>query len=175
MLLGTFLFSVVRWWYTTLKIVFLDPGMIFKVAFLWFCLSFAASYIFFLIVHKVGVLRVRKALAIALAKSVALSFIFASVLVALYEFVLQNLICSKFFIAHQSCLQNLSLVQHDPQVLYQRLCFLTVMLSGLFAAHFVGEILDNWYESYISDRYGWSIMAATLLCWGFLCVVNYII
>lgn len=175
MLIGTLLFDVFRLWLTIMQTVILSPILVIKVGFLWFGMSFAASYIFFLLVHKADVIHVRKDLAIGLARSLAMSFLLSTVLIALYEFILINVAYSKFFVHQQSFVTSLSLMRDNPYDLYIRLCCLMVILSGLFAAHYVGAMLDQWYGAKISERYGWSILATTLLCWGFLCAVHYII
>ncbi len=175
MLIGTLVYSVFRLWLTMVQIVAVSPALVIKVGFLWFGMAFAMSYIFFLLVHKADVVHVRKELAIGLARSLVMSFLVSSLLISLYEFILNNLSRSKFFVSQRSMVQNLSLTAHDPYDLYMHLCCLMVILSGLFAAHYVGAILDQWYGSKISNRYGWSILVTTLLCWGFLCSVNYVI
>ncbi len=175
MIIGTFIFRIVSWWWTIVKMVAFSPLMILKVAFLWFGMSFAASYIFFLLVHKHDVLHVRRDLAMAFGRSFLMGACVATMLVALYQFILGSVMTSKFFAAQQHFIASLNIMSDEFVILYQKLCFLTVLLSGLFAAHYVGEILDTWHDHHISNRYGWSIMAVTLLCWGFLWGVNYII
>ena len=175
MLIGTLLFSIVRWWLVTLRLVIVSPGLIVKVAFLWFFMAFAISYIFFLIMHTADVVNVRRGLALELVRSCAMSFVLSLGLVALYEFIIQNLLHSKFFQTQQPLLQELTFMQHDPELLYKRLCFLMVLLNGLFAAHYVGNMLDDWYDDSVSNKYGWCIIGATLLCWGFLWSVNYVV
>lgn len=175
MILGTAIFRIVRMWWFIIKEIIMNPAMIFKVGFLWLSMSFAGSYIFFLLVHKHDVVRVRKDLAVALGRSFFMGFFVATMLIALYQFILGNFIDSKFLETQQNFIASLHIFATEFVFLYQGLCFLTIILSGLFATHYVGEILDEWHEAYISNRYGWSIMAVTLLCWGFLWGVNYVI
>ncbi|MBP6891951.1 hypothetical protein KBB68_00030 [Candidatus Babeliales bacterium] len=175
MIVGTFMFRIVRWWLTLIQMLIFNPLMILKVSFLWFCMSFAASYIFFLIVHKYDVLDVRKDLAIALGRSFLMGAFVATLLISLYQFILTDVMISRFFATQQHFIASLNMMSDEFVILYQKFCFLTVLLSGLFASHYVGEMLDAWHDDHISNRYGWSIMAITLLCWGFLWGVNYII
>lgn len=175
MLVGTLLFSIVRWWLITLRLVIVNPWLILKIGILWFFMAFAVSYIFFLVMHTADVVQVRRGLALELLRSCAMSFALSLGLVALYEFIIQNLLRSKFFHDQQHLLQELTFMQHDPEILYKRLCFLMVLLSGLFAAHYVGIMLDAWYDDSVSNRYGWCITGATLICWGFLWSVNYVV
>src|SRR3990167_3234696 len=174
MILGTIIFRVVGAWWAIIKIVALSPFMFLKASFLWFFTSFAMSYIFFLVVHKFHMIYVRKDLAIELVRSLVMGFFIATMLMAFYEFLLWNFVNSRFFAAQQQAVQNLDLLSGNYQTLYQNLCFLTVLLSGLLATHYVGKILDGVHESHISDRYGWAELAITLLCCGFIWVVNYI-
>jgi hypothetical protein len=174
MLIGTFRLSIVYWWWTITKMVIFSPLMILKTAFLWFFMSFATSYIFFLVVHKFHMVYVRKDLAVALARSLIMGFFVALMLVALYQFILANFMTSRFFETQQNLISNLDMFSHEFIFLYQKICIFTLLLSGLFATHYVGEMLDAQHEPYISDRYGWTIMAITLLCCGFLWIVNYI-
>ena len=175
MLIGTFVFSVFRLWLTLVKFILISPIPFIKIGFLWFSMAFAGSYIFFLLVHKHQVLYVRKLLALNLAKSLAAGLLLSSFLVALYEFVLQNVMSSKFFSTQHGFVRNLSLIQSNVDDLYIWVSGGMVLLSGLFATHFVGGMLDQWYEESISDRYGWSVLATTLICWGFLWAVNFVI
>ncbi len=175
MILGTFIFRIVRSWWMIVAMVVSNPLMILKVAFLWFGMSFAISYLFFLLVHKHDSLYIRRDLAIALGRSLLMGCFLATMLVALYEFIVSNVMTSDFFATQQQFIQSLNIFASEFIILYQRICFLTVLFSGLFAAHYVGEILDAWHEGHVSNRYGWTIMAVTLLCWGFLWSVNYII
>lgn len=175
MILGTLFFSLVQWWLVTLKLVFIQPWFIMKVAFLWFCMTFAITYLFFLIVHKTDVIYVRKVFAIELARSCGIGFAVASLLIALYEFILHNVLQSKFFYPQQLMLKDLTLLHHEPEALYQRLCFLMIFISGLCATHYVGQVLSQWYQEYIINRYGWCVIITTLICWGFLWSVRYVI
>lgn len=175
MLIGTLFYSIFRLWLTIMQTVLLSPALVIKVGFLWFGMSFAMTYIFFLLVHKADVVHVRKDLALELARSLAMGFLLSTCLIALYEFVLTNVSHSKFFQHYNTLVHSLSLMQHNPYDLYVRVCCLMVILSGLFAAHYVGAMLDQWYGAKISERYGWSILVTTLLCWGFLCAVHYVI
>ena len=175
MIIGTFIFRIVSWWWTIIKMMVLSPFMILKVAFLWFGMSFAASYIFFLMVHKRDVLHVRQNLARALGRSLLMGGFLSTMLLAVYQFILSNFMTSRFFETQQHFIASLHVMSDEFVIVYQKICFLTVLLSGLFAAHYVGEMLDAWHEDHISNRYGWSIMAVTLLCWGFLYAVHYIV
>ena len=175
MIFGTMMFSVFNIWLDIVQMVIFQPWLIVKVAFLWLAMSFAASYIFFLVTHKSNVLHVRKALAIEIVKSCGFSFLLATALMALYEFVLYNLKYSKFFAANQAMIEHMSFATQEGLLLYHRLCFLMVILSGIFASHYVGAMLDQWYEEHISNRYGWFIMTVTLVCWGFLWIIRYVV
>lgn len=174
MLIGTFIFRILGSWWTIVSMIAYSPFMILKIAFLWFFTSFATSYIFFLVVHKFHMVYVRKDLAVALARSLITGFFLAIMLIALYQFVLGNFMSSRFFAAQQNLIQSFNLLSHEFLILYQNICFLTVLFSGLLATHYVGELLDSVHEPYVSDRYGWVIMMITLLCCGFLWVVNYV-
>ncbi len=175
MILGTAFFKIFHWWFIIVQMVFFNPLVVLKVAFLWLSMSFAISYLFFLLLHKHDVVQIRANLAQALGKSFVMGFFAATLLAALYQFILDNFMISKFFATQQNMIQSLHIFSSEFMDLYKKICFFTVLLSGLFAAHYVGEMLDTWYEKYIAHRYGWSIMAATLLCWGFLWGVNYVI
>ncbi len=173
MLLGTFIFSVLRIWLTLVQFILFSS--VIKVAFLWFSMAFASSYIFFLLVHKQQVVYVRKALALNVAKSLGIGLLVSSMFIALYEFILQNMMFSKFFAAQQTFIQKSSLIQSNYRDLYIWICCSMIFLSGLFAMYFVGSMLDQWYEELISSRYAWSIFVTTLICWAFLWSVNYVI
>lgn len=174
MVRGSLLFSVVHWWLVTLHLVILNPLLIFKVAFLWLSMAFAVSYIFFLLAHKADVVHVRQELVFALVRSCLLGFVLSTVLVALYESIVQNMLHSNFFQVQHPLLASWSLLHNDPDFLYKRLCGIMTVTSGLIAAHYVGLMLERWYEYQVSERYGWFIMASTLVCLGFLWSVSYV-
>lgn len=175
MLVSTFVFRVISSWWMIVKIVLLNPFKVLKVGFLWFCMSFATSYLFFLVVHKSDVVDVRKSLAMELFKSLFMGFFLSCLLISLYQFLITNVMSSQFFASQSNLIQDLSIWTQEFDLLSQKLVFLMVMLSGLFATHYVADLLDTWHEPCISERYGWTIMTITFLCLGFLWVVNFII
>lgn len=168
MILGTLFFSIIKLWLKIISMIILKPIFLIKISFLWFGMAFAVSYIFFLMVHKSDVIFVRKAIAKELGLSLIFGFLIACLLEALYEFILFNVSHSKFFEADQLFVNNISLLCADAHVLYQRIGLLMIMISGLFAAHRIGEILDQWYAHHISNRYSWIMIIVTLFCAGFI-------
>ena len=174
MIIGTMVLQVVRIWLHMIQMIVTNPIMILKIAFLWLSLSFSITYIFFLLVHQQDVVRIRRDLALALGQSFLTAFFVATMVASVYEYIITHVMTSKFFAGQQHLINSLRIFSSDS-FWYQRLCFLTILLSGFFAAHFVGEMLDTWYERYVAHRYGWTIMIATGLCWGFLWGVNYVI
>lgn len=175
MILGTLFFSIIKLWFKIMSMIVVKPWFLLKISFLWFGILFAVSYIFFLMVHKSDVIFVRKAIAKELGLSLVFGFLFACLLEALYEFILFNVSHSKFFQVEQAFVDSLNLLQSDGHGLQQRVCLLMLLIAGLFAAHRIGEMLDQWYTHHISNRYGWIVLVATLFSAGFtynfLCLI----
>lgn len=173
MLIGTILMSIFKMWLSIVWSILAYPVLVIQVLFLWFTMALASSYLFFLVVHKEDIRMVSKTLVLQLVYSCMLAFSLATVFVAIYEFVLRNVFASKFFIVQRHMFYDLTLQQSDD-FLQQRVCFMIVLLCGFFAAHYVGRMLDQWYDHKISNRYGWWITGITLICWGFLWMIRYI-
>lgn len=174
MLIGTAVMSIFRTWITIVWSVIVHPILVIQVLFLWFTMALASSYLFFLVVHKEDVTLIAKTLVLQLVYSCVLAFSLATALVAFYEFVLHNVLASKFFAIHGHLFYDLTL-QQSPELLQKRVCFVTILLCGFFAAHYVGIMLDEWYDHKISNRYGWWITCITLICWGFLWMIRYVV
>lgn len=168
MVLGTFMVAVFRSFIAVMRLVAFNPWYLLKVAFVWFFVVMAVTYGYFLWTHQDYIVKVRKELILCLVKSLWIGFLCSSVLVGLYEFILQMLCTSKMFMssAHEIC--HLSLTQDDPMRLFKIMSTLLMLLSSLWAYHFIEPLLVEWHPKHIVEGYGWLIIGVSLLCFGFL-------
>ena len=172
MVIGRILFSMLQCWLMVGKQIFIHNLFnLFKIVFLWFFLAFSTSYLFFLLCHSKSIASIRKELAIEIARSLGLGFMLATLLVALYECIIGWLARSEFFDIHQAILNHLSISSGSHVIFYQTISFIFVLLSALFAHHFVAPLLECKQHHIISDRYGYCILGLSLMCWIFLWLI----
>lgn len=168
MILGTFIITIFKIVISILTLFLFAPLFLIKISFFWFAMIFAASYIFFLIVHQSQVELVRKDIALALAKSLGLGFIVACCIEAFLQYWSFDVATSAWFLGHQSSLMSMCSALTTQGMVENRIVLMMIFLSGFFSAHLVGDMLDSWYSDNISELYGWMVVAITLLCCAFL-------
>lgn len=171
MILGTFVFTVFRSFLAIIALVAKSPWYLLKVAFVWFFVTMAVTYGYFLWTHQEYIAKVRKDLALCLIKSLGFGFFCTAALVGLYEFILQMLCRSKLFMASAHAICDLSLAQGDPMRLFKIMGTVLILMSALWVYHFVEPLLVEWHEKHIVEGYGWLIICVSLICFGFLCCI----
>ncbi|MFA5998841.1 MAG: hypothetical protein WC747_02405 [Candidatus Babeliales bacterium] len=175
MVLGRVFFSLVGCWIMVVKhILVLNPLYLFKVAFLWFFLAFAVTYLFFLLCHIKNMVHVRQDLAIELSKSLGFGFLTSTAFFALYECIVSMLSKSEFFAIHKSMILSMSVMNRSDMAFYKTMSFMIVFTSAYFAYNSISSLLETWCQKAVLDRYGLSIMMTSLICWGFLWFLAYV-
>ena len=175
MVFGRIIFSLFSCWMMVIKqVLILNPWYLFKVAFLWFFLAFSVTYLFFLLCHVKNMVHVRQDLAVELTFSMSKGFLLSTAILGLYEFILSTLARSEFFKAQQSMIKSLTLINSSDMALYKSLSFMVVSLSAVFAYRSVSQLLSNWCQKAVFNRYGLCIMMISLICWGFLWFLAYV-
>ena len=175
MVFGRIIFSLFSCWMMVIKqMLVLNPLYLFKVAFLWFFLAFAVTYLFFLLCHIKNVVHVRQDLAIELIRSLGFGFLVSTSILALYECILSTCARSEFFTMHQSMIWSMSAMHRSDVAFYKTISFMVVFMSAFFAYNSISGLLNNWCEKTVSDRYAVCIMMTSLLCWGFLWFLAYV-
>jgi len=172
MVIGTLLFSLLRCWFMIIgQILTLNILNIVKILFLWFFLAFSTSYLFFLLCHKRNMALIRKDIAAELARSMVLGLLFSTLTMALYECIIRWMSKSAFFDIHHAMLVHGSLVSLSNPIFYNTLSFIIVTLSALFAHHYVSPLLNCEQHHKVADRYGFCLLAISLVCWVFLWLI----
>lgn len=173
MLLGTLFFSLFRSFLYVFTTVIADPLHIIKIAFLWFCVSIAVTYGYFLWSHQEYMHKIRNDLALSLLKSVWYGFLMIIALIGLYEFILRML-CSSYFFQHSaSQICHLSLTQSDEVRFLRILGGGLIVLSTLWACFLIEPYLKQWHQKHVVDWYAWFMIFAGLICIMFLFMTVY--
>ena len=172
MVIGRIIFSLFQCWLMVVKqVLLLNFFNFIKIMFLWFFLAFSASYLFFLLCHKRNIAQIRQDIAIELSRSLGLAALLTTLVMALYECIIRWMGRSEFFDIHSAMLTHGSLMSLSNSVFYNSLSFTIVMLSALFAHHFVSPLLNCDDHHAVSDRYGMSMILISLTCWAFLWLI----
>ncbi|MCX5924450.1 MAG: hypothetical protein NTZ68_03440 [Candidatus Dependentiae bacterium] len=175
MVLGRVFFSLVGCWMMVVKqMLVLNPLYLFKVAFLWFFLAFAVTYLFFLLCHVKNMVNVRQDLAVELSKSLWFGFLTSTVFLALYECILTMLAKSEFFAIHRYMIVSMSVISRCDKAFYKTFSFMIVFMSAYFAYNSISSLLETWCKKAVCDRYALCIMMTSLICWGFLWFLAYV-
>lgn len=172
MILGTFMLTVFRSFMAVVGLVVANPWYLIKVAFVWFFVVLAVSYGYFLWTHQDYIVKVRKELGLGLIKGLWFGFLSTAVLVGMYEFILQTMCNSKALTASAEAICQLSLTQGNPMRFFNAMSSLLMLLSSVWAYHFIEPLLSEWHPKHIVEGYGWLIIGVSLLCLGFLwCII----
>src|SRR5690349_9646783 len=110
MILSTLMFSFFRSFLSIFMHVAMSPWYIFKISFLWFFVVLTASYSYFLWTHQGYLLEIRKDLTLLLAKSLWVGLLCSMALIGIYEFILQMMCASKFFLETKDQICAISLL-----------------------------------------------------------------
>jgi len=139
-----------------------------KIGFLWFFVMFAITYWYFLKIYKAYVTRIRKQLALLLAQSLGYGILLTVTLFGLYEVIVNAMCESDFFKYSINSVCALSIIFGDSVNGYKIMGISVLMLSTFFSCNYLGKLLDESHDNYVSHWYGLIISCISLLCGIFL-------
>ncbi|MBI2344852.1 hypothetical protein HYV10_02140 [Candidatus Dependentiae bacterium] len=170
MIVARLIFSFFRSFLSVGIRILYNPWYVFKISFLWFLVMLAASYIYFLWTHQGYLVEIRRDLIALLAKSLWVGLLCSLGFVGIYEFILQMMCASKFFLESKHQLCSISLLEQDMN-LSQVIGFFEVIFASFWACVYIEPFLQHWYANRIVHGYHWLIIAATVVCLGFLALI----
>lgn len=172
MILATLVFNFFRSFLSIAASIVYSPWYIFKISFLWFFVVMAASYTYFLWTHQGYLLEIRKDLSLLLAKSLWVGLVCSMTLIGIYEFVLQMMCASKFFLESKNQICGISLL-NDNLKLFQVVAFCEIVFASFWACVYVEPFLKKWFANRIVHGYHWLIIGVTVVCLGFLALIAF--
>lgn len=170
MILMSLVFSFFQSFLSVVMHLIGHPWYLFKISFLWFFVTLATSYIYFLWTHQGYLLEIRKNLILLLFKSLWIGFLCSVALIGLYEFILQMMCASKFFLTSKDQICSISLLMHDMKLL-QSIAFCEIIFASFWACTYIEPFLRQWFANRIVHGYHWLVISVAVVCLGFLALI----
>lgn len=171
MIIGTILSQVLRSMLQIAMLMALHPWSLIKIAILWFFVSIAVTFGYFLWTHQDYILKIRSELVFKLFVSLVQGLFVTVLLIGFYEFILQMLCLSKLFLRSKNLICNLSLTIYPISYFFKIVGTILIGASTYWACHFIEPFLEQWYDKNIVHGYGWLMIITSVVCVGFLWVI----